>query len=116
MRLFSLRAAVAAVGLAGLLLAGATACGDDDGDGTDTGAADEASATTATGSPGTGASELEGGITVLAAASLTDAFDEVGAAFTEANPGTELHRESPSESLGLGARRCCDSLHGPPPS
>jgi molybdate transport system substrate-binding protein len=74
MRLFSLRTAVTAVGLAGLL-AGATACGDDEA-----GRAD--GATTASGP--------EGGITVLAAASLTDAFDEVGAAFTEAHPGTDV--------------------------
>jgi molybdate transport system substrate-binding protein len=32
-------------------------------------------------------SSLEGDITVFAAASLTDAFDEAGAAFEEANPG-----------------------------
>jgi molybdate transport system substrate-binding protein len=58
-----------------LLLA---ACGSDD---------DSSSGTTTT----TAAeSLLEGGITVFAAASLTDAFDEVGAAFEAAHPGTTV--------------------------
>jgi molybdate transport system substrate-binding protein len=48
----------------------AAACGDDDGDGA-TAAATESGA---------------GDITVFAAASLTDAFTDVGAAFSEANP------------------------------
>jgi molybdate transport system substrate-binding protein len=52
------------------------ACGDDD-DG----------ATTTSAPP---ADALEGEITVFAAASLTDAFEEVGQAFEAANPGTTV--------------------------
>jgi molybdate transport system substrate-binding protein len=52
------------------------ACGDDDGN--------ESSDTT---SAGTGPS---GSITVFAAASLTDAFDEVALAFEDANPGVTV--------------------------
>jgi molybdate transport system substrate-binding protein len=55
------------------------ACGDDDDD-------DSASATEAP----AGESTLEGDLTVFAAASLTDAFDEVGAAFEEANPDVSI--------------------------
>jgi molybdate transport system substrate-binding protein len=64
-----------------LLLA---ACGDDDDEAGDDG------------SPTTDApvfaeqSTLGGDITVFAAASLTDAFNEVGAAFEEANPGVSV--------------------------
>ncbi len=62
-----------------LVLALGAACGDDGGDDTssDDAAADDAAAD---------APELDGTITVYAAASLTDAFEEVGDAFTEANP------------------------------
>jgi molybdate transport system substrate-binding protein len=55
------------------------ACGDDDDD--DSASAAEAPA---------GESTLEGDLTVFAAASLTDAFDEVGAAFEEANPDVSI--------------------------
>ena len=79
MRLCSLRAVVAAVAAAGLLVTGA-ACGDDPDGGSGAGPAPD-------GGTGDG---LEGGITVLAAASLTDAFDEVGAAFTDAHPATTV--------------------------
>jgi molybdate transport system substrate-binding protein len=59
-----------------LALVGAlAACGDDD-DG-DSGAAGASS-------------DLQGSITVFAAASLTDAFDEVGSAFEDANPGVSV--------------------------
>jgi molybdate transport system substrate-binding protein len=76
MKLHTFRTAVAVVGLLGLVGAPA-ACGDDD----DTGSgSEEGSSATAA------ASDLEGSITVFAAASLTDAFDEVGAAFEDANP------------------------------
>jgi molybdate transport system substrate-binding protein len=79
MSVFSSRAYVAAVGLVGLGLVGpVAACGDDDGAGRDE------SATPAEGS------DLDGSITVFAAASLTDAFDEVGAAFEDANPGVSV--------------------------
>jgi molybdate transport system substrate-binding protein len=54
------------------------ACGDDDDD--------SASATEAPAEE----SMLEGDLTVFAAASLTDAFDEVGAAFEEANPDVSI--------------------------
>ena len=53
------------------------ACGDDD---------DSASASDAPAEE----SSLEGDISVFAAASLTDAFDEVGAAFEEANPDVSI--------------------------
>ncbi len=71
MRSRAIRAA-ATVAAAVLLM---TACGDEDGDGDgpDRGADGSSSG-------------LEGEITVMAAASLTDAFDELGAAFEEANP------------------------------
>jgi len=55
------------------------ACGDDDDD-------DSASTTQAPAEEST----LEGDLTVFAAASLTDAFDEVGAAFEEANPDVSI--------------------------
>jgi molybdate transport system substrate-binding protein len=55
-----------------------TACGDDD---------DGAATTTPTAPP---EETLEGSITVFAAASLTDAFDEVGTAFEAANPDTTI--------------------------
>jgi molybdate transport system substrate-binding protein len=51
------------------------ACGDDD----------DGESASATETPAEGAA-LEGDITVFAAASLTDAFDEVGTAFEDANP------------------------------
>jgi molybdate transport system substrate-binding protein len=69
---------LAAVGLSALVLA---ACGDDDASGDDS--------SSASGSPA-GESSLEGDITVFAGASLTDAFDEVGAAFEEANPDVSV--------------------------
>jgi molybdate transport system substrate-binding protein len=88
MRLRTLRA-LAIAGVPALLLA---ACGDDD----DGGATESGS--------GTGTSEaastLEGDITVFAAASLTDAFDEVGAAFEEANPEVNVEfNYGPSSGL-----------------
>jgi molybdate transport system substrate-binding protein len=64
---------LSAIGASLLVLA---ACGSDDG-GAD-------STTTAP------VSTLEGDITVFAAASLTDAFTEAGAAFEAANPGTTV--------------------------
>jgi molybdate transport system substrate-binding protein len=73
MRLFPLRAVVAAI--AALLVAAACGGGADDGPDAD--------------DPREGAAP-EGGITVLAAASLTDAFDELGAAFADAHPGTSV--------------------------
>ena len=65
-----------------LVLALGAACGDDGGD--DTGS-DDAAADDAADAP-----ELDGTITVFAAASLTDAFAQVGDAFTEANPGATV--------------------------
>ena len=59
-------------------LVGAAACGDDGGD-------DASTRTT-----GATASDLDGSITVFAAASLTDAFGEAGDAFTEAHPGVTV--------------------------
>jgi molybdate transport system substrate-binding protein len=70
------------------------ACGDDD----------DAAATDDGGSDATEApaevSTLEGDITVFAAASLTDAFDEVGTAFEEANPDVTVEfNYGPSSGL-----------------
>ncbi len=64
--------------LAGVLVVGACGGNDDRG-------SDQAGGTTAT----TGA-EVTGGITVFAAASLTDAFGDMKAAFERANPGTTV--------------------------
>lgn len=47
-------------------------------------------ATPATADDGT-ADQLSGTLTVSAAASLTDAFERLGNAFTRAHPGTEIH-------------------------
>ncbi len=76
-----------------VLALGAAACGsDDDGGSADTtaeAATTEAPATTAAASteaPTTTTPGVEGDITVFAAASLTEAFTEVGEAFTAANP------------------------------
>jgi molybdate transport system substrate-binding protein len=68
------RAGLVAVLVAGLLAAVLAGCGDGNG------SADAASGTTAP--------ALEGDITVLAAASLTDAFTELGSVFEDQHPGT----------------------------
>ncbi|HEV7760969.1 MAG TPA: extracellular solute-binding protein [Acidimicrobiales bacterium] len=90
MRLRSLRTALAVTAVAGLLLA---ACGDDPNDIEDARRADAAAATTAP-----SASNLQGTITVMAASSLTDAFDEVATAFKASNPhaSVELNFEDSS--------------------
>jgi molybdate transport system substrate-binding protein len=68
------------------------ACGGDDD-----GSADAGSSTTEAPAEG---SALEGDITVFAAASLTDAFDEVGAAFEDANPDVSVEfNYGPSSGL-----------------
>jgi molybdate transport system substrate-binding protein len=72
-------AALAVVGALGLA---AAACGDGGGDGGRSGA-------TATGATGPGG-EVEGTVTVLAASSLTDAFDDIADGFEAAHPGTTL--------------------------
>ena len=69
----------------------AAACGSDSNDsaGTTAAPATEAPATTAaatTAAPTTSTPAVTGDITVFAAASLTDSFNDVGAAFTTANP------------------------------
>ena len=69
-------------GSRGLLLA---ACGDDGGD-----TASDATETTGGATTTAPASELEGSITVFAAASLTDAFTEIGTEFEAANPGVTV--------------------------
>jgi molybdate transport system substrate-binding protein len=72
------------------------ACGDDDDDAA-TDAGDDSAATTEAPAD---ESALEGDITVFAAASLTDAFDEVGTAFEEANPGVSVELNyGPSSGL-----------------
>jgi molybdate transport system substrate-binding protein len=73
MKRFSFRAAAAVVGVVALLAACGDGSGDDDG------------AAAASDSGG-----LDGSITVFAAASLTDAFDQVGSAFEDANPGVSV--------------------------
>ena len=75
MKVLSMRAPAGALVLMALALVGVVACGDDD--------AGEAAG-------GSGAGDLQGSITVFAAASLTDAFDEVGSAFEDANPGVSV--------------------------
>ena len=70
--------AVGAVGLSG--------CGDDE-------SASSGSTTTAT------ASELSGTITISAAASLTEAFGDIDAAFTEANPDVTVTPTFDSSSV-----------------
>ena len=77
MKVFSMRAPAGALVLMALALVTVVACGDDD-------------AGEAAGGSGAGAGDLEGSITVFAAASLTDAFDEVGSAFEDANPGVSV--------------------------
>jgi molybdate transport system substrate-binding protein len=54
------------------------------------GCGDDGQASSSASDPPAEESSLEGDITVFAAASLTDAFDEVGAAFEEANPDVSV--------------------------
>ena len=75
MKVLSMRAPAGALVLMALALVTVVACGDDD--------AGEAAG-------GSVAGDLQGSITVFAAASLTDAFDEVGSAFEDANPGVSV--------------------------
>lgn len=63
-------ATIAATGLVAVALAG---CGNSGADGA-----------------GSGGNGLDGTVTVFAAASLTDAFDEIGAAFEDAHPGVTV--------------------------
>ena len=73
------RQSVRAIGLCAALVVGA-ACGDDGGDdGTASEPAGEGSG-----------SQLDGTATVFAAASLTDAFTEIGDAFSDANPDATI--------------------------
>ncbi|MGH8990880.1 MAG: molybdate ABC transporter substrate-binding protein [Acidimicrobiia bacterium] len=61
-----------------------TACGDDNSGNAAESTSTSAEATTTT------APKLTGNITVLAAASLTESFTEIGKAFETANPGTKV--------------------------
>jgi molybdate transport system substrate-binding protein len=71
------------------------ACGGDDDDAADTGSGDSATTTEAPAE-----ASVEGDITVFAAASLTDAFDEVGDAFEAANPDANVEfNYGPSSGL-----------------
>jgi len=87
------------VGLVGALGLVAAACGSDNSGGSaaatvapattaavTTVAPTTAAAPTTTIAPTTTTAALQGNITVFAAASLTDSFNEIGAAFTQANP------------------------------
>jgi molybdate transport system substrate-binding protein len=70
-----------------VLALGAAACGsDDDGGSVDTTAAAAATAAATTEAPPATTPGVAGDITVFAAASLTEAFTELGEAFTAANP------------------------------
>ena len=78
-----------------LLGLAASACGSDEGGGS----ADTAAATTGavapptaatTAAPTTSEPAVQGDITVFAAASLTDAFTDIGEAFTQANPDAKV--------------------------
>lgn len=75
--------AVAGVAALGLALVACGGGADERADG-----APAAPAATAAGEGGTG--QVEGTVTVLAAASLTDAFGEIEGAFEAANPGADL--------------------------
>ena len=80
---------VLVIALLGLL---ASACGDDSGSSAGSTASPVttgASSSAATTSPPT-ASPVSGDITVFAAASLTDSFNAIGAAFTKANPDAKV--------------------------
>lgn len=74
--------------LAVLSLAG-TACGSDDGGDTSSGSTPAPGSTAPAGSDGP-AEALSGEITVSAAASLTDAFTQIGEDFETAHPGTTV--------------------------
>jgi molybdate transport system substrate-binding protein len=73
-----MRARCGALLLAVAVALGVTACGDEGG------GSNAASTTTTT------ATSATGSITVSAAASLTEAFDEIGTRFTRANPDAEV--------------------------
>ena len=66
----------------------AAACGSDNDASSSTTAAPTTAAATTAAAPTTTVPAVKGDITVFAAASLTDSFKEIGAAFTKANPGT----------------------------
>lgn len=80
-----LKQLLAVAGIPALLFA---ACGDDDG--TPLGAPASSPASTGARSTPAPAPSLGGTVTVFAAASLTDAFEEVGSAFEAANPGVTV--------------------------
>ena len=77
--------------LFGIFLA---ACGDDSGSSTGSTGAPATTAATASSAASTSAAStaapVSGDITVFAAASLTDAFNEIGSAFTAANPDAKV--------------------------
>ena len=72
---------LAAVAVVGLLGFGVTACGGDDDP------SDDGGSTTTEAAAG---GEVEGTVTVLAAASLTDAFGDIKADFEQANPDASV--------------------------
>ena len=74
MRTSPMRYVLLLLALLGLVAAG---CGDDD-------------SATSSSSPTTTVPKVTGDITVLAAASLTDSFKEIGTAFEAANPGAKV--------------------------
>src|SRR5262245_8659040 len=72
--------------VASAVLAGACGGDDDDDDASPTSAATAA----ATAAPASTVGGATGDITVFAAASLTDSFEDIGTAFEEANDGTSV--------------------------
>jgi molybdate transport system substrate-binding protein len=78
------------LGPAALALAASLAtCGDDDG-GSGTATTTTAAATGTRPASPTSAAKATGDLTVFAAASLTDAFDDIGKSFEADNPGAEV--------------------------
>jgi len=75
------------LGLLGLL---AAACGDDSGSSAASTAASVSDSTAASSSASATTAPVSGDITVFAAASLTAAFTDIGAAFTAANPEAKV--------------------------
>jgi molybdate transport system substrate-binding protein len=78
-----------ALAFLGVLGAAAAACGNDDGPDTTPGSTATQAVPATAEMPAT-SGELQGSITVFAASSLTDAFNELGEAFKAANPDVDI--------------------------
>jgi molybdate transport system substrate-binding protein len=77
-------------GLLALVASLAIACGDDDDSGSSSGAASDQPTSAASAEATTADPALSGSLIVFAAASLTDAFTEIGEAFKAANPEVDV--------------------------